>query len=105
MDAAVTLPGSNVRVGLDAVLGLVPVVGDVLSQVISSYIIWEARRLGVSKLTIWRMIANSTFDTLVGSVPVVGDAFDVAFRSNLKNVRLLKTELQRMGVGRPTIDL
>ncbi len=105
MDSIVTIPGTNVRLGLDAVLGLVPVVGDVLSQVISSYIIWEARRIGVSRLTMARMIGNSLVDMAVGAVPVVGDAFDVAFRANVRNLALLKAELERQGVTRRTIDL
>jgi hypothetical protein len=73
MDSAVTIPGTNVRVGLDAALGLVPVVGDLLSQAVASYIIWEARRLGVSRLTLARMIGNSALDTLVGMVPFAGE--------------------------------
>ena len=105
MDSIVTIPGTNVRIGVDAVLGLVPVVGDVISQAVSSYIIWEARRLGVSRWTLARMIGNSLVDMTIGAIPVVGDAFDVAFRANLKNLALLKAELQRQGVGAKTIDM
>jgi hypothetical protein len=105
MDSAITIPGSGVTLGVDAILGLVPVAGDILSQVISSYIIWEARRLGVSHLTIGRMIANSLLDTVVGAIPVVGDAFDVAFRANLRNLALLVAELRKRGAGRPVIDI
>ena len=105
MDSAVRVPGTDVRLGLDALIGLVPVVGDVVSQVIASYIIWEARRLGVSRWTLTRMVTNSLIDTVVGAVPVVGDAFDIAFRANLKNLALLKAELARKGAGRPVIDV
>jgi hypothetical protein len=105
MDSIVTIPGTNVRLGVDALLGLIPVVGDVLSQAISSYIIWEARRVGVSRITMARMIGNSLFDMAVGAVPVVGDAFDVAFRANVRNLALLKAELERKGVSRRTLDL
>jgi hypothetical protein len=97
MDNSFTLPGTNIRMGFDALLGLVPVIGDIVSQAISSYVIWEAKRLGVSRLTLWRMIGNSTIDTVVGFIPLVGDAFDVAFRSNAKNVALLKTHLEKKG--------
>jgi hypothetical protein len=97
MDGLFEIPGTNIRVGLDAIIGLVPVVGDLLSQVISSYIIWEARQLGVSRFTMARMIANSAIDTAVGIIPFVGDAFDVAFRANLKNLALLKAHLEKHG--------
>jgi hypothetical protein len=110
MDDMFVIPGTNTRVGLDAVIGLVPVVGDLISQAISSYLIWEARRLGVSRLVIGRMVANTAIDTVVGIVPFVGDAFDVAFRANRKNVNLLKAHLAKHGhVARaasgPVIDV
>ncbi|MGE0700256.1 MAG: DUF4112 domain-containing protein [Hyphomicrobiaceae bacterium] len=105
MDSIVAIPGTNVRIGVDALLGLVPVVGDVISQAISSYIIWEARRMGISRWTMARMIGNSLVDMTVGAIPFVGDAFDVAFRANLKNLALLRAELEKRGMGRKTIDL
>lgn len=105
MDSIVAIPGTNIRIGVDALLGLVPVVGDVISQAISSYIIWEARRLGVSRWTMARMIGNSLADMAIGAVPFAGDLFDVAFRANLKNLALLKAELERKGYGPRTIDL
>ena len=98
MDNSFTLPGTNIRMGFDALLGLIPVIGDIISQAISSYLIWEAKRLGVSRLILWRMIGNSTLDTVVGFIPVIGDAFDVAFRSNTKNVALLRMHLEKKGV-------
>lgn len=97
MDDAFEIPGTNVRMGLDAVIGLVPVIGDLVSQAIASYIIWEARRLGVSRFTMARMIGNTAIDTVVGIVPFAGDAFDVAFRANRKNLNLLKGHLEKHG--------
>ena len=105
MDSIVEIPGTNVRIGVDALLGLVPVIGDIVSQAISSYIIWEARRLGVSRWTMARMVGNSLMDLTIGAVPVVGDAFDVAFRANVRNLGLLKAEMERKGIGPRTIDL
>lgn len=105
LDSLFAVPGTNVRIGVDALLGLVPVIGDVLSQAISSYIIWEARRLGVSRWTMARMIGNSLADMAIGAVPFAGDLFDVAFRANLKNLALLKAELERKGLGPRTIDI
>lgn len=105
MDSIVLIPGTNVRLGVDALLGLIPVVGDIVSQAIASYIIWEARRMGVSRWTMARMIGNSLVDMTIGAVPVVGDAFDVAFRANLKNLALLKADLERRGIRSKDIEL
>ncbi len=101
MDSLFAIPGTRVRLGLDAIVGLVPVVGDLLGQAIASYIIWEAHQLGVSKLTLWRMVANTLVDTAIGAVPVVGDAFDIAFRANMKNMRLLQRHLAKRGYQMP----
>lgn len=95
MDSLVAIPGTNFRIGVDSVLGVLPVVGDLASQVVSAYLIWEARRLGASRLLIGRMIANSALDTVVGAVPVVGDAFDMAFRANKRNMALLRGHLEK----------
>lgn len=99
MDSAVRIPGTDVVMGLDAALGLLPVVGDVISSAIGAYLIWEARRLGASKFVIARMAANTTIDAVVGSIPVLGDVFDVAYKSNRKNVALLKAHLEKKGRG------
>lgn len=104
MDSVVAIPGTNVRIGLDAVIGLVPVVGDLISQAISSYIIWEARRLGVSRWTMARMIGNTLVDTVIGIVPLAGDAFDVMFRANMKNLALLKAHVERTRLRGPIIE-
>jgi hypothetical protein len=106
LDSAIRIPGTNVVMGIDAVLGLVPIIGDAISGMIASYIIWEARRLGAPRWLIARMAVNTTLDTLVGSIPVFGDMFDVAFKSNLKNVALLKRHAEKNGsrYGRRTIE-
>jgi Domain of unknown function (DUF4112) len=95
MDSMIGIPGTNVRIGFDALLGLIPVVGDVLSQAISTYLIWEARKLGVSRFTMARMVGNTLVDTIVGAIPFAGDLFDVAFRANMKNLRLLERHLEK----------
>lgn len=97
MDSLFVIPGTRLRLGVDALLGLVPVAGDVLAQIVSAYLIWEAKRLGVSKLTLWRMVGNSLVDTVIGAVPIVGDAFDVAFKANMKNLRLVQRHLEKNG--------
>lgn len=100
MDSAIKIPGTNVVMGADALLGLLPVVGDAISGVISSYVIWEARRLGVSRLVMVRMVGNTAIDTIVGSVPFVGDLFDVAYKANTKNITLLRRHLEKHGASR-----
>lgn len=104
MDSSFTIPGTNVRFGLDAIIGLVPVAGDLISNAISTYIVWEARRLGVSRWTMARMIANTAVDTVVGAIPIVGDAFDVAFRVNMRNLALLKAHMARNDPHGPVIE-
>jgi hypothetical protein len=94
LDSVVIIPGTNIRLGIDALIGLVPGIGDVITTLISLYIIREARALGVPRHVIWRMIANVAIDGVVGAVPLVGDAFDVMWRANLRNVALLRRHLQ-----------
>ena len=89
MDAQFELPGTRFRFGLDALIGLVPGLGDAVTTAISAYIIAEARRLGVSRWVLARMIANVALDALVGAIPLAGDLFDAAFKANLRNLRLL----------------
>jgi hypothetical protein len=108
MDGSFTIPGTNIRMGLDGIIGLVPVAGDLISGVISSYIIWEAKQLGASRWVIGRMMTNTLIDTTLGAIPVVGDAFDVLFRNNMRNLALLKKHLARKGIvgteGGPIIE-
>lgn len=95
LERSIMIPGINRRIGLDAVLGLVPVVGDAISAALGAYIIWEARNMGLPKWKIWRMIGNLGIDTAIGAIPIAGDAFDVLFRSNSRNLRILKKHLDR----------
>ena len=97
MDSMFEIPGTRIRIGVDALIGMIPILGDLISQAISSYIIWEAKQLGVSKFTLARMIGNSAIDTIVGMIPFAGDAFDVAFRANMKNLALLKAHIEKHG--------
>jgi hypothetical protein len=89
LDSAVRVPGTEYRVGLDPLLGLLPVVGDAPAAAVSAYIVAEAAALGVPRPTLARMLANIVVDAVVGSVPVVGDLFDAVWKANERNVRLL----------------
>lgn len=95
MDSAFAIPGTQIRMGLDGLIGLVPVLGDLVTTAISSYILYEARRLGVSKFVLARMAGNVAIDGVIGAIPIVGDVFDVAFRANRRNVRILRRHLER----------
>lgn len=83
------------RFGLDALIGLIPGIGDAITTAMSLYIVHEARQLGVPSQLVFRMLANIALDGFVGAVPLVGDAFDVMWRSNRRNIRLLREWLAR----------
>jgi hypothetical protein len=95
LDDSVGVPLTRYRVGLDALLGLLPVAGDALTAVLSLYIVVEAARLGVSKRTLARMLGNVGLDFAVGSVPVVGDLFDAVWKANRRNAELAAADLAR----------
>jgi Domain of unknown function (DUF4112) len=94
LDNAFTIPGTRFRFGLDALIGLVPGLGDAVSAVFSGYIVLQASRLGAPKAVVNRMIANVAIDTIVGWVPLLGDLFDVAWKSNVRNMTLLEDYLR-----------
>lgn len=95
LERSFVIPGINRPVGLDSIIGLVPVVGDIIAMGMGAYIVWEARNLNMPKWKLLRMAANVGFDTAVGAVPVVGDLFDFMFRSNTKNLRIVKKHLDK----------
>lgn len=97
MDSAFIIPGTNTRIGIDSIIGLVPGVGDTVSAAVSAYIIHRARKMGVGPAITARMSWNVFVDWLIGLVPFAGDAFDVAWKANKKNVELLKTHLKTRG--------
>ena len=104
LERSFVIPGINRPVGLDAIVGLVPVVGDVITATMGAYLIWEARNLGMSKWQIWRMVGNLGVDTALGAVPLVGDAFDFLFRSNTRNLKIIKKHLDKHHPGTIIID-
>ena len=95
LDSALVIPGTGVRFGLDALIGLVPAVGDIVTSALSLFIVHEAYQLGVPGHVLLRMLGNVAIDGALGAVPVVGDAFDVLWRANRRNMRLLREWLQR----------
>lgn len=105
LERSMVIPGTRIPLGLDAVMGFVPVVGDVAAGAMGLYLVWESRNLGVPKWTVARMLANVGFDTVVGAVPLLGDVFDLMFRSNSRNLRLLKRHLDKHHPDTATIEL
>jgi hypothetical protein len=95
LERAFVIPGINRSVGVDAIVGLVPVLGDIVTTAMGAWLIWEARNLGMSKWHLTRMAGNVGVDTLVGMIPLVGDLIDFAFRSNSRNLRIVKRWLDK----------
>jgi hypothetical protein len=95
LDSAVRVPGTNIRFGADALLNLIPGVGTLTSKGMSAYLIWEARRLGVPMSTLLRMMGNVGVDFVISAIPLVGWVGDVFYRSNLRNMDLLRTHLDK----------
>ena len=95
LDNAFTIPGTKYRFGLDALIGLVPGLGDAVSAVFSGYLVLQASRMGAPKSVVTRMIGNVALDTIVGWIPLLGDIFDVAWKSNLRNMALLEQHVRQ----------
>ena len=90
LDVAFIVPGTNIRYGIDGLIGLIPVIGDLITTAISLWLVREARALGAPWHVTARMLGNVALDGVVGMVPLAGDAFDVLFRANIRNMRLLR---------------
>src|SRR6478735_9254762 len=95
LDVAFILPGTNIRYGIDGIISLIPVVGDIISTALSLWLVREARALGAPWHVTTRMLGNVAFQGVVGLVPVAGDAVDVLFRANMRNARLLRSWLDK----------
>nr|WP_237487490.1 DUF4112 domain-containing protein [Parapontixanthobacter aurantiacus] len=95
LERSFRIPGINYPVGLDSIVGLVPVVGDFITAGLGAYIVWEARNLGLPKWKLWRMGGHIAVDTAIGAVPLIGDAFDLVYKSNTKNLRIIRKHLDK----------
>jgi hypothetical protein len=95
LDSAAAVPGTGIRFGADAVLGLIPGLGDVAGAVLAGYLVLLAQRMGAPRSVVLRMLGNVAVDTLGGTVPLIGDLFDVAFKSNTRNLALLERAIER----------
>lgn len=104
LEKSFTMPVINRKFGLDFLIGLVPVVGDVVAAALGSWIVWEARNIGLPKWKIARMLGNVGLDLVVGAVPLIGDAADFVFRSNSRNMRIVKKHLDKHHPQTATIE-
>ncbi|MCB2082445.1 MAG: DUF4112 domain-containing protein, partial [Sphingomonadaceae bacterium] len=95
LERSFRIPGVNFPIGLDAIVGLVPVLGEIVTTAMGAWIVWEARNLDMPRWKIWRMMGNVGLDAALGVVPVVGDAADFLFRSNTRNLRIVKKHLDK----------
>jgi uncharacterized protein DUF4112 len=100
LDDSIPIPGTGARFGLDAVIGLIPGIGDAAGALLSCYIVFEATRLGAGFSVLLRMLLNISIETVVGSVPLVGDLFDAGWKANDKNMRLLHRAVDAPGAAR-----
>jgi hypothetical protein len=98
------IPGTNRRVGLVSLVGLIPVVGDVVTAGMGAWIVWEAKNLGMPKWQLVRMAGHVGIDTLVGAIPFAGDLFDFLYKSNSKNLWIIRKHLDRHHPSTVTID-
>ena len=95
LDNSIPVPGTGRRFGVDAIIGLVPVVGDVVSAGLGLFVVWRASRMGLPRIVVTRMLVVSALDFVIGSIPIAGDAFDLWFKANTRNLALLRRHLQR----------
>ena len=94
LDNAISIPGTKISFGLDPIIGLLPGGGDTITGGIAGYIVVEAARMGVPREVLWKMVGNIIIDSFAGTVPVVGDLFDVGWKANVKNIELLEKHLE-----------
>jgi hypothetical protein len=103
LDNSINIPLINYRIGLDAVIGLIPGLGDAAGLVLSSFIVLQAIRLRTPRTVLMRMLFNVVMEALIGLIPVLGDLFDATFKANIRNVRLLRLAMEQPGIN-PTFD-
>ena len=105
LERSFVIPGVKIPVGLDAIIGLLPGIGDLITAAMGAYIVWEGRNLGMPKWQLWRMAGNVAVDTALGAIPAAGDVFDLLFRSNSRNLKIIKRHLDRHHPSTGVVDV
>ena len=95
LDNSIPVPGTGRRFGIDAVIGFVPVLGDLVSGGLGLFVVWRASRFGLPRIVVARMLANTAVDIVVGAIPILGDAFDLWFKANTRNLGIMRRHLER----------
>lgn len=95
LDNSIRLPVLNYRIGVDALIGLIPGIGDLIGVALSSYVVFEAARYGLHWATLFRMVVNVVLEGIIGAIPIIGDLFDATFKANARNVRLLRRRIEQ----------
>jgi Domain of unknown function (DUF4112) len=90
LDELVSVPGTPIKVGLDPIIGVIPIAGDAVAALLGLWVILEASRFGIPRVVLWRMIANLVVDLGIGAIPLIGDVYDLLFRSNTRNLALFR---------------
>ena len=98
MDSAFTIPGTKINFGIDSLIGLIPVIGDTLSLAISAYIMQYARQIELPKHKVWHMRFNVFMDWLIGLVPLIGDLFDIGWKANKRNVKIMRDHVEKQTI-------
>ncbi|MBX3013666.1 MAG: DUF4112 domain-containing protein [Caldilineaceae bacterium] len=101
LDNSIRIPVINYRIGLDAVIGLIPGLGDAAGLILSSFIVFQALRLGAPGTILTQMLWNIVLEAVVGLVPILGDLFDATFKANVRNVRLIQGVMSQAAAGKP----
>ena len=96
LDTAIGIPGTKIRFGLEPILGILPGGGDLVTAIISAYMIYLAASFGLDKSEIFKMIKNVAIDTAIGSIPIAGDIFDAYFKANIRNLEILENHLAQI---------
>ena len=94
LDNSIPVPGTGRRFGIDAVIGFVPVLGDIVSGGLGLFVVWRASRFGLPRIAVARMLANTVIDIAVGAIPILGDAFDLWFKANTRNLGIMRRHLE-----------
>ncbi|KKL21812.1 hypothetical protein LCGC14_2441710 [marine sediment metagenome] len=95
MDSALRVPGTSIRLGWDSILGLVPGIGDALALAPGAWIVMESHKMGAPRSVLLKQGVNVALDTAIGTIPIIGDLFDIGFKSNRRNVALLRRHLEQ----------
>lgn len=95
LDEIITIPGTKYKIGIDPIIGTIPIIGDLLGSIISIYILYSGSKMGLSSRIIAKMSLNIGFDFVLGLIPIIGDVFDMGWKANKRNVKLIENNINK----------